>query len=313
MPFPTGLRPTPRHRLAAAFPFRPTLGMVLALPTWFGVAPKGCNMEGNDVDGDCVTAEEAAAIIAYSLYCGIPEVDVPAAVAVAWATKHGVLNGADLEPVIQDMQTDGMTVNGVTYTDGSPEAIDYTNKQTLFAAIIQGPVKIGIASSQLQNVQGVGQGNGWVCTGFSKDENEDHCTGLWGGGTAADLFANVFKMPVPSGVDPTTWFWQMYTWAGYGVIDDPSLQNICGEAWLRNPTNLQMQPVGPTPGPTPTPPPGPTPTPSPIPATAGWFDPISSAAHAPSGWTTGVNAFNKEIIADEGRKIFIFPSGWNFQ
>ena len=46
-------------------------------------------MWGNAIDGDCVTAEEA-----FAKACAQPEIFIPDAEAVAWATAGGFLNGA---------------------------------------------------------------------------------------------------------------------------------------------------------------------------------------------------------------------------
>lgn len=315
-PFLRGARPTPRHRLAAAMPFRPTSRQIRALPAWFGVVPQSMNMEGNSTYGDCVTAEQAAMLMANSCAAYTnqgAQLVVAESIAVAWARAGGYLNGADLDPVIEDMQTRPMTVNGVGYTNGPGLAVDYTNQDTLCAAIAQGPVKLGIAADQLGKTQ-AGNSNGWFGTGWSKDNNEDHCVGAWGFGKASDLYANLFKTPVPTGLDPDTFVILVYTWMTVGVIDWPSFQATVGEAWLRNPTSPQMVPVVPTPAPTPTP--GPTPTPaylSNVPLTAGWFDPASLTYHAPVNWASSINAYNDELVGDDTRKTFNVPITYKAQ
>jgi hypothetical protein len=59
-------------------------------------------MWGNDVHGDCVTAEEA-----FAKACHSPEIFIGDQVVIQWATQHGVLEGANLHEVLQWMQTGG--------------------------------------------------------------------------------------------------------------------------------------------------------------------------------------------------------------
>ena len=56
-------------------------------------------MWGNDVHGDCVTAEEA-----FAKACNSPEIFISEADVIAWATRHGVLEGANLTEVMTWMQ-----------------------------------------------------------------------------------------------------------------------------------------------------------------------------------------------------------------
>src|SRR5690348_17073850 len=111
-PTPTlrrGARPAPRSALAAAKPHVP---FVAAPPTYL-VRPNEISMWGNDVHGDCVTAEEA-----FAKACHDPEIFIPDAEVIAWATGHGVLEGAYLTDVLTWMQTAGFTDTTVTYDDG---------------------------------------------------------------------------------------------------------------------------------------------------------------------------------------------------
>src|ERR1035437_3838165 len=86
---------SPRSALAAAPPHAALVG---APPTFITV-PAHISMWGNDQFGDCVTAEEA-----FAKACNSPEIFIPDADVISWATKHGVLNGAVISNVVQWMQ-----------------------------------------------------------------------------------------------------------------------------------------------------------------------------------------------------------------
>ena len=60
-----GARPSPRSALAGATPFSPPVGA----PLTFLTRPQQISMWGNDVHGDCVTAEEA-----FAKACNSPEI-----------------------------------------------------------------------------------------------------------------------------------------------------------------------------------------------------------------------------------------------
>jgi hypothetical protein len=189
------------------------------------------SMWANDVDGDCVTAEEA-----FKNACQ-PGVFITDDVVVAWATANGALNGADLITVLDIMQTAGFPQGGKLYNDGHPNSVDWTNSTALQNAITQSPVKIGVAADQLQNAVPDPPSNGWFATGFQPDSNEDHCVSLPGFGTIAWLSAQLGST-VPSGIDGTRQGYALYTWDSIGIIDVPSLLAICGEAWVRTPASV---------------------------------------------------------------------------
>jgi hypothetical protein len=263
--FATGATPTPRHKLAGARCYRP----LKTIPTTFLALPSQMSYWLNDQYGDCVTAEEAFNLAAqYAYGFGASELFCSDAEVKSWCKANGVLNGADLTQVMDAMAKNGLVVENKTYDDGPYTAVDWTNAYNLQSAITQGPVKIGVASNQLQNVHGIGGANGWWATGFSKDNNEDHCTSLCGYGTAQELAAAfnkiqpALKVTVPSGTDSSTPCYALFTWGGVGIIDQTSMVNITGEAWLRSPSIVGLQP-GPTPTPTPVPPTPVPPTPSP--------------------------------------------------
>ena len=93
-----GAIPSPRSALAAAAPYPARI----AAPANFIVKPQKISMWGNDVHGDCVTAEEA-----FAKACHDPEIFIADAEVIAWATKHNVLEGAYLTDVLTWMQNDG--------------------------------------------------------------------------------------------------------------------------------------------------------------------------------------------------------------
>lgn len=273
---PRGARPSPRWKAFVAPQHRARIG----IPASYGAIPSQLDCWGNCDYGDCVSAEEAFKLAAYSVEQGAAETFVPAATLVAWAASHGYLNGADLTDVMDSMISDGIVVNGVTYKDGPYSSVDFTTDSTLSSAIYTGPVKIGVAADQLENV--VGSKNGWWLIGATADQNEDHCVCLLGYGTAAQLSA-IVGTPVPSGVSPTTHCYLLGTWGTIGVIDQASLVAITSEAWLRNPSTI--------PTPVPTPPPVPPPVPPPTPPT-----PTPGVVSLPSGnytitVTNGVTVF----------------------
>jgi len=257
---PRGAYPSPRHKLAAATPHIKRPGV----PDSFGIVPKTLQMWGNDTYGDCVSAEEAASKAMWSVMNAYPELLIPDQTLIDWARQGGYLNGANLTDVMDSMISTGITVGSTKYTDGPYQSVDWTKDDVLSSAIITGPVKLGIAANQISNV--FTAANGWFATGFRQDNNEDHCVPLWGFGPLSALFA-MLGVPLPSGANPTARGYLMYTWQSIGVIDQPSLIAITGEAWLRMPTTPQQPapvpvPPGPNPPPPPPPPP-PNPTPGP--------------------------------------------------
>jgi len=224
-----GALPTPRHLLAGATPYSVTIG---APPTHL-VVPKKLSMWGNDVHGDCCTAEEA-----FAKACHSPEIFISDSVVMQWATRHGVLEGANLHEILQWMQTDGFVQGGHTYDDGPFYSLDWTNAATLTSAIAQGPVKIGGAADQLETTWHANKGkNGWFATGYTNDANEDHCVSLCGYGSLQWL-AQQFNVKLPAGTDGSKPGYALFTWDSVGIIDQPSMIAITHEAWLRNPTTV---------------------------------------------------------------------------
>ncbi len=228
---PRGAKPSPRHKLAAATPHQ----IVGLSPANVLYHPATLSMWGNDVHGDCVTAEEAFAKACYN-----PEIFIPEQVAINWAQAHGVLEGAVISDVLDKMITDGFQTGGATYNDGGHSSVDWTNAAVLQNAISIGPVKIGIGANQLDTAWhakfwNAGKKNGWFITGFTAETEEDHCVTLCGYGTLAWL-AQQFGVPVPAGVNGNNPGYALFTWDSIAIIDQPSMLAITHEAWLRNPT-----------------------------------------------------------------------------
>ena len=224
-----GAIPTPRSALAAAVPHVALIGA----PPTFLMKPQQISMWGNDVHGDCVTAEEA-----FAKACNHPEVFISDHEVIAWATKHGVLEGAYLPDVMGWMRNDGFVDGSVTYDDGPHFSVNWTNATTLRSAISQGPVKIGIAANQLEDAwNSTGGTTGWFATGFHADGDEDHCVSLCGYGSIAWL-AQQLGVQVPQGIDGTKPAYALFTWNSIGIIDVPSMLAITHEAWLRQPTTV---------------------------------------------------------------------------
>jgi hypothetical protein len=159
-----GAIPSPRSHLAAA---RPHVALKAPPPNAI-VMPLELSFWGNDVHGDCVTAEEA-----FAKACNSPEIFITYNEVITWATDHGVLEGAYLTQVLNFMQTDGFSENSSVYDDGPYFSVDWTNSTTLQSAISMGPVKIGIAADQLDAAwQSTGGKTGWFATGFHPDSNK---------------------------------------------------------------------------------------------------------------------------------------------
>ena len=160
---------------------------------------------------------------------------IPDAEVIQWAQQNGAINGDTLIDVLDKMQTGGFALNGQTYDDGAPLSVDWTDAAALQNAILHGPVKIGVAADQLQNVVPDPPQNGWIATGFQRDDNLDHCVSLCGYGPMNWLWAQLSAGICP--VDSTPAY-ALFTWDSVGIIDVPSLLAITGESWLRQPNTV---------------------------------------------------------------------------
>jgi hypothetical protein len=225
-----GAFPSPRSVLAAATPHVP----ITTAPPNFIVMPQQISMWGNDAHGDCVTAEEA-----FAKACNNPEIFIPDDEVINWATRHNVLEGAYLTPVMDFMQNDGFFQG--TYDDGPYFSVNWGDSSALRSAISNGPVKIGVAANQLDSPWSKGRNNGpynvWFGLGFQPDNAEDHCVTLCGYGSIAWL-AQQLGVQVPPGIDGTRLGYALFTWDSIGIIDEPSMIAITHEAWLRQPTTV---------------------------------------------------------------------------
>jgi len=224
-----GAIPSPRHELAAAMP-HVALAHVPAHHLFF---PKKLSIWHNDAHGDCVTAEEA-----FAKACHKPEIFISDAEVEKWAKAHGVYEGAVLINVLKAMQKEGFSQSDHSYDDGHASTVDWTNPAVLKSALYHGPVKIGVAADQLETTcRAHNFKTGWFASGYTQDNNEDHCVSLCGYGTISWL-AHQLDASVPSGVDGTKPGYAMFTWGSIGIIDVPSMVAITHEAWLRTPTTV---------------------------------------------------------------------------
>lgn len=107
-----GALATPRSVLATAAPY--IASTLLGAPPEYIVIPPHISMWGNDAHGDCVTAEEAFAKACYQ-----PEIFISDGEVINWATRHGVLEGAYINQVLDWMVNDGFQQDGQVYDDGS--------------------------------------------------------------------------------------------------------------------------------------------------------------------------------------------------
>ena len=250
--FPRGAKPSPRHVLAGARPHRPSA----TPPAQVAYVPQRLDYWGNDRYGDCVSAEEA-----FAKACYTPEIFVPADTVISWAGPRGYLDGADLTPVMQSMETGGFQLAGQLYNDGPYSAVDYSNEAVLQSAIALGPVKIAIDANALPS--GAGKQQGWYAVSGGHFPNTDHCVSLCGYGTAAWLFQQL-KVTLPAGLAADMPGYLLFTWSTIGFVTHAWIMSTCAEAWMRNPTTIGVPPL--TPPAPPAPPPAPVPTPAPTPA-----------------------------------------------
>jgi len=227
---PSGEFPTPNQELAAAEPYRASG----AAPESFIAWPIKIGFWGNDKVSNSSWAEEALAKA-----CAEPKVSIPTDVVLFTSRECGSSNFAAF------MQTHGFRMDRKAYLDGPFNSIDWTDAAALNGAIANvGPVKIGVASANLTSgSQGqVTPGtSGWAIYGLPADQPENHCASLCGYGPLAalvDLFErHKVNVNLPSGM-PTGLCYAMFTWGSIGIVDQRSLMNITGEAWVRNPTTI---------------------------------------------------------------------------
>jgi hypothetical protein len=227
---PSGEFPSPNHELAAARPYK----AVAATPERFLSWPKEISFWGNDKASNSLWAEEAFAKASTE-----PRVFIPTDVVLSASQECGSSNFAAF------MQTHGFQMDGNAYLDGPFNTVNWTNAAVLNGAIANaGPVKIGIA---LENRGSAPYGrvtpgkSGWAIYGLPPSQPANHCASLCGYGSLAaliDLFERQgIKVNLPPGM-PTGLCYAMFTWGSIGIVDQESMMNITGEAWVRNPTTI---------------------------------------------------------------------------
>lgn len=277
-----GLNPTPRPVLARIPRFLPKVQLA-QLTIWF---PQKLSPWNNLTMGCCVSSEEAFAKATAS-----PEIFITDATLLAWTDNNGFTNGATLPDVMDVMIKTGIIQGSSTYTDGPYSAVNFSDSYSLMAALSLGPVKLGVASDQLDNI--VERSSGWYGTGFLSDSSEDHCVSCCGIGSLAFLAQQIQKVygvsvSFPAGTNLSAQGVAIFTWGTVGILDMPSLNAITSEAYIRTPTNL-VNGVNPNPAPNPIPDPVPPP-PAPVPLPPGLYSitgnvnltPATSEASSPS-------------------------------
>jgi uncharacterized membrane protein len=121
-----GGRPSPRWELMR----RPPHVTLPTIPPTYIHVPRRISIWGNDVHGDCVTAEEA-----FAKACNNPEIFITDNEVLTWAENHGWLGGATLIEVLQKMQTGGFTQDNHTYDDGQIYTVNWTDALNLHSAM----------------------------------------------------------------------------------------------------------------------------------------------------------------------------------
>ena len=254
---PRGAIPVSRSELAASEPYLPEGSAAIFVPSEFpapnqelataqpyragGVAPESflawpmeIDFWGNDKERNSIWAEEA-----FAKACAEPKVFLPTDVVLSTARAGGSSNFSEF------LQTHGFQIEQKAYLDGPFHSVDWTNAATLNGAIATvGPVKIGVASANFasgSNGQITRGTSGWAMYNLSTGQPEDHCASLCGYGSLAAL-VNLFerhgvKVNLPSGM-PTGLCYAMFSRGSIGIVDQQSLMNITGEAWVRNPTTI---------------------------------------------------------------------------
>lgn len=258
---PRGANPSPPQKVFAAKKY-PTAAFV---PKEFAVVPPRLSWWLNNVTGSCVTAEEAFAKGWWSVRCGLEQTFIPDQEVGRWAKKYNYYNGATLVDVMDTMQVDGFTVDGVNYKDGPYYHVDFTKAASLQTAISEGCVKLGIDSEQLP--ANASERNGWYRFGGGRFHRYDHAVALTGYGSARFCFEQL-GVPTPAGIDPEKPdCYMLFTWKSIGVVDLPWIISAAREAWVRVPTTPGQAPPPPPPDPVP---PAPAPFPDPVPLPDGW-------------------------------------------
>jgi hypothetical protein len=228
-----GCNPTPRNRLLMARYVGRRLRALPPPPTNIDniAGVTNLDMYFNDQEGDCVSAEEFNFKRIITVSTGAPQLNIDEGTAAAWINSHGFANGADLDQVMDAMNADGILgPDGQLHYDGPHGGIDWTNQTEVQLGLqyFKG-LKIGVAAQQYLDV--VGNKDGWVLSGASRDQDIDHCIGWYGCGEAGYWSETLeVKFNIPDNVFGLLGA----TWATVGFIEWDSAQATTGEAWARD-------------------------------------------------------------------------------
>ena len=259
-----GARKSSRLSLLKAVPASLRLATVTPPDNWRCGNVSDYSICGNDKYGICVSARIPNSLKAFSISVGkvcpsYKEVRISDATVLAWATRYGYRDGAQLDEVTATMQKVGMVdVDGVLHKCGPAQSVDYEDQAEVKAALYTyRTLDIAVSADYLMNVHT--KKNGWFLTKTSPDSGIDHCVGLHGYGSVSWL-AQEMGVSVPSGVDGSQFAVELYTWGSVGIVTWPSLQNIMvrSEAWAIDPEDISSTTPSPIP---PNGPPGPGPAP----------------------------------------------------
>jgi hypothetical protein len=143
------------------------------------------------------------------------------------------------------MQTHGFHWEDKAYLDGPFNSVDWANAATLNSAIAHvGPVKIGVAAlnpDSPSHGQITSGENGWAVYGLRPGHSQNACASLCGFGPLEALVGlferNGVSVNLPIGM-PSGPSYAMFICGSIGIVDNQSLMNITGEAWVRNPTTI---------------------------------------------------------------------------
>ena len=204
---PRGAIPTPRSEFAASEPYRPEGGAEIFVPT-----------------GEFPTPNyELASAEPYREGGRVPESFIawPTAVASWGDAESGNASWAE-EAFAKACAEPKIFI--------PPDVVRLTSREcgsSNFANGAQGQVTPGTS--------------GWAIHGLPTGQPEDHCASLCGYGLLGVL-AGLFeqhgvKVNLPRGM-PAGLCYAMFSRGSIGIIDQQSLMNITGEAWVRNPTTI---------------------------------------------------------------------------
>lgn len=243
-----GCTPLTREQVGKLTPHKPC--SIKATP--FNPVPPQLSDWGNGgvgasgpIGGDCVTAAAA-----FKLACQLPEVFIPRANVVEWAKQNGDWNGTDPMSQNQQMQQSGLVdAAGNKWGEGPANYVTLSDQSAMEAALNEGPLSVTVAANQLDRV--AGSASGWILTGATTDTGYDHEPAVSAYGTFAALAALMKMTVLPSGINPATYGYLMFTWGTLGLIDRASLLAIGQDALLCLPTAVNQ---GSSPTPTPKPP-----------------------------------------------------------